>query len=288
MRHAVLGSVPFILLFAACGDGGGAAEGGGATLVSEHAGITLIATTTRAAGLLTTKVTHDGVLKLTMTLDADHLALDFPVEGPVVAASFQAPLADLPTDRGANLLATYIVAEQQTLTGDVLPDAPGCDWFPDTQCTLGCCAQHDRCYAENGCGASSWLPGFGSEACKNCNAVAAECIIAACGDATSTSAGDRCYDNRCRQFYDCGAAHCDCASPCDTTTPATCGNGSCEVLETVENCHADCAQGDGTNQCCVATQGCPSETQESCPGDCCCCGYGEVCNAASELCAPSR
>jgi len=42
--------------------------------------------------------------------------------------------------------------------GRALADSPGCDGFPDTTCTLACCARHDECYFRHGCTAASWAP----------------------------------------------------------------------------------------------------------------------------------
>ena len=177
-------------------------------------------------------------------------------------------------------------------------DSPGCDWFPDTQCTLGCCADHDACYQLNGCSATSWLLIGASTACINCNGLAEYCILTACVGVTDSRATDRCYDARCGQYYDCSEADCySCTSPCDSTSPARCtstvyesccGNGSCEVLETSANCAIDCAEGEGYNTCCYESSDCPSETPTDCPGGCCCCGYGEVCTTdGSHVCTGS-
>ena len=165
--------------------------------------------------------------------------------------------------------------------GSISPlDSPGRGWFPDTRCTLGCCAQHDACFSLNQCSFTSWIPGVGSDACKNCNAVAASCISRGCRGVEDPSTTDTCYDSRCDQFYDCpettSGPNCDCTSPC-SETPSNCGNGTCEVDESLENCFADCTEGAGVNQCCLATNNCPTETPYSCPGDCCCCGVPEVC-----------
>ena len=65
-------------------------------------------------------------------------------------------------------------------------DNPGCDppgdksikCFPDKKdCILRCCAEHDKCYYDNGCSWLSWLVGE-YEACNLCNAVAVVCIAA--------------------------------------------------------------------------------------------------------------
>lgn len=66
----------------------------------------------------------------------------------------------------------------------------------------------------------------------------------------------------------------------------TCGDGTMIAADRVCNSAADCADGsdesdatcsDGAS-CCVATQGCPSETGSSCGDGCCCCGIGEACD----------
>jgi hypothetical protein len=275
-------------LLAGCGgDKGPASTGGGPVETFTAHGISLTATTTTASDAKTTTVTKGGVAQMTMVFRTGGISLTFPNVNGKTELTFSTPLGHLPTDYGANLLASYIVAGQQT-PAQSRPDSPGCDWFPDTQCTLGCCALHDNCYQENGCSAASWIPFLGSDACKNCNHVAASCIAAACASVVEATTNDRCYDNRCRMFYDCGAANCDCISPCDQISPDTCGNGSCEVTETVANCPNDCKDGAAVNQCCTATAGCPSETPDDCPGACCCCGLGEVCSYSTNLCAASR
>ena len=63
-------------------------------------------------------------------------------------------------------------------------DNPGCDppgdkaikVCPDKKdCMLRCCAEHDKCYYDNGCSASSWIIESSPE-CMACNAVAAVCM----------------------------------------------------------------------------------------------------------------
>jgi RHS repeat-associated protein len=63
-------------------------------------------------------------------------------------------------------------------------DSPGCDppanklceKFPKNRdCFLRCCAEHDKCYFDNGCSASSWLEGE-YEKCNICNAIAGVCV----------------------------------------------------------------------------------------------------------------
>ncbi|NVN93514.1 MAG: RHS repeat-associated core domain-containing protein [Desulfuromonadales bacterium] len=59
-------------------------------------------------------------------------------------------------------------------------DAPGCDSVPgacETPCVLECCADHDKCYDDNNCKASSWLPYVGTKECKKCNSDVKKCIL---------------------------------------------------------------------------------------------------------------
>ena len=59
-------------------------------------------------------------------------------------------------------------------------DSPGCDMVPEvceTPCVLESCAQHDKCYDDNKCSASSWLPYVGLAECKRCNSEAKTCIL---------------------------------------------------------------------------------------------------------------
>jgi RHS repeat-associated protein len=79
-------------------------------------------------------------------------------------------------------------------------DNPGCDSpgdaFPNScpnnpkqhDCYLRCCAQHDQCYYQNNCKASSWgttillnwLDGLITTPCQNCNNAAAQCLLLKC------------------------------------------------------------------------------------------------------------
>lgn len=291
----------FMALAAGCGGGGGGDGGEDPTTSTfTSGGNTLTAATTTSGSTKTTTVTDaDGNTILTATITTAGVSFAFPgVEG-TTDITLTSPLSSLPTNYSSGVLATYVAG--QTL-GEVAAiclnkDSPGCDWFPDTQCTLSCCADHDYCYQLNGCSASSWIPFVGSDACKNCNYIAAGCIELACAGLIPTE-GDRCYDNRCAQFYDCGEADCyTCTSPCDTISPSSCtataftdccGNGSCELGETRENCPGDCTEGSGYNTCCVENSDCPDETGEMCGATCCCCGLGEVCTKdGSHVCTGS-
>jgi hypothetical protein len=62
-------------------------------------------------------------------------------------------------------------------------DSPGCDWVPkwmETPCVLQCCAQHDKCFKDNSCTASSWVNPCASKECHKCNSDAKSCV-AGCG-----------------------------------------------------------------------------------------------------------
>lgn len=190
-------------------------------------------------------------------------------------------------------------------------DNPGCDKFVDTACTIGCCAVHDQCYSAQDpvCTAASWienglyqvvLPSFGPfgrivgavlanyRSCVGCNTAVVGCILRACVARDDPTAGqDRCYDARCNLPFSCegdctpspssNQFCCECApNLCDS--PPECGNGSCEPGETTGNCWADCGEGNADNTCCATNEGCPSETEYTCPGSCCCCGVGLSCN----------
>lgn len=287
MRWAWLLALPFV--FFGCGSGGGGGQGDAVETFSND-GIAFTTATERTGTAATTAVTDDsGELVLTLTLTTQGVTINFPGETSATVIDFSEPLESLPSNYAANRLAVFIAGGLASDGGTMSlteKDSPGCDWFPDTQCTLGCCAQHDICFDQNGCTASSWLPFVGSEACDNCNSVAASCISRACAGVSDSATDNRCYDNRCDMFYDCGGANCDCTSPCDAVSPSGCGNGSCELGETEENCPGDCVEGAGVNQCCSSTNNCPSETPTTCPGSCCCCGLGEVCQPTTVRCGP--
>ena len=143
-----------------------------------------------------------------------------------------------------NIAATYIATQVNialTLEQKIskrkllrtLLDNPGCDDFPDTACTIPCCAQHDKCYHDNDCTASSWI--YGSLACINCNNIVVDCVYAGATLSCSECAapvGQSCYDNTCNAFYDCPGGCpcssifstplngcCECLSPCHTPSP---------------------------------------------------------------------
>jgi hypothetical protein len=245
----------------------------------ESGGVSLNARTIDDGGAQSTSISQGGQTVVQMRTTLNDLTVSFPTQGENVQSviEFTTPLEGQPSEFALNRLATLIAAETFYVPDESRQDSPGCDWFPDTRCTLRCCADHDRCYAENSCSFTSWLPLVGSDACDNCNSLAASCILLGCSVAgiETNPESDVCYDASCRMSYDCPEFNCDCPSPC--AAPTSCGNGTCEVGEDADNCASDCASGLGVNICCFTTDNCPTETPTSCPGGCCCCGLGEVC-----------
>lgn len=93
-------------------------------------------------------------------------------------------------------------------------------------------------------------------ACESCACVLRDAV---CGDGLCDRQG--------------GESERSCAGDC----PVVCGDGVCNATagETPGNCAGDCPT--TAVQCCVDTDGCPSEELYSCPGDCCCCPSGAHC-----------
>ena len=108
-----------------------------------------------------------------------------------------------------------------------LLDNPGCNLFPDTACTIPCCAQHDKCYRDNSCTADSWTIFYENTACSQCNGLVVDCIEKSASSTCSecegntNAKGKTCYDAICDKFYDCPGS-CPCSL---TSTPS---NGCCE------------------------------------------------------------
>ncbi len=293
---AMFGAVVFV---AGCAtDAGSTTQDGGESVAFSSGGFTLTARTIQTGGVSSTTITDAGETVVEMDLTVDTVTLGFPTQGAdLTTISFNIPLDALPSEFATNRLATFVAGQLFGVGGGLRADNPGCDMFPDTRCTLRCCADHDRCYADNGCSFLSWLanallpaPLANLSACANCNAVAARCIVVACATGSEGDPdADVCFDSACGASYTCPAPDefdCfACPSPC-TDTPSSCGNGSCELGETAENCVSDCSTGLGVNTCCRSNGNCPSETATTCPGDCCCCGFGEVCGAG-EVCVLS-
>ncbi len=95
---------------------------------------------------------------------------------------------------------------------------------------------------------------------------------------------------RCEAQGSCGDDVCDTASGeqdalgerfCPDDCPLECGDGKCNRGggEATDGDPAYCPQDCQEVQCCVDTAGCPSEELFRCPGACCCCPAGAVCNA---------
>ena len=282
-KRYLIGFAVLTLALGACGSSSGSDTATEDTFST--GGVSLTTSLSDTSTSKTVTVTDaDGNAVLTLVVTTAGVTMSAPGQTDA-SMTFRTALAVLPTDYTARRMAIFAAGPLATsgstsTSTSMRPDSPGCDWFPDTQCTLGCCADHDRCYSLNSCGASSWLWGFGTDACDNCNDMAYDCIAAACTGFTQSFTEDNCYDATCNQHYDCPPEldNCDCTSPC-ATPAATCGNGVCETGEDLSNCFTDCGQGTSASACCVASAGCPSETPTTCPGSCCCCGVGYTCSS---------
>lgn len=213
---------------------------------SNDSGEVTAVTTTEGETKRTIVRSVDNEVLLTMITTTEEVDLRYPDLSESKRVKFLSELDELPSNVATNRLAVFVTSyvyfsdESSYSKRQGLFDEPGCDWFPDAQCTLRCCAEHDACYEANDCNASSWKPRNGSPECNRCNRTVVSCILEAClGGGDDEDTGDRCYDSRCGQFYDCGGANCNCMSPCDS--PESCGNGVCEAGETAQNCRNDCA-----------------------------------------------
>lgn len=178
--------------------------------------VVLDATTTRSGAKATTVVIRGDDVVLEMETTVDRIRLKFPLQADAQSEfSFPEPLPDLPGSFASNRLAVFIAGEMLSeYKQENRRNRPGCDFFPDTRCTLSCCAEHDLCYFENDCSISSWW-WTASPACKECNSKVASCILRACffgveGDPNS----DTCFDSACGQSYNCSDGTCTCRGPC--------------------------------------------------------------------------
>jgi hypothetical protein len=159
-------------------------------------------------------------------------------------------------------------------TGDMGQDHPGCDDFIDTACTINCCAQHDKCYHDNSCSASSWLSPSASAECTNCNLQVVNCLVQTvpfCGlkcfghslSSSVASGGNSCYDHNCNVFYDCPGVCPNCPIPyADPSPPDGCCNcpspcKSC-TLEKANNFNEISCDGAATRSVLGQIQGCCS------------------------------
>lgn len=182
--------------------------------------------------------------------------------------------SELFTKRSVQSLTSLAVNERTTRRR--LINNPGCDWFPDANCNLACCRDHDICYSAHHCTAASWLRniceglpiaislnlgGLGtlsclasllfdiSGACAQCNQKVASCIVRACTGIDDPETSNRCYDSQCDEVFDCGQdctllsdpkTCCECPREPGCVSPPTCPNGWCEPEETGDTCLADC------------------------------------------------
>lgn len=182
--------------------------------------VTLIAATSETGGSQTVAVTDGNgskVLSIEATLSGAKLTLPDETTHPI---AFDEPLAGLPASGELNLAAAFLayqfMQEPESGGGSMRRDAPGCDMWYDFQCMLGCCAEHDQCYDENGCRFFSWSLIYDSDpACRDCNDIAFACILQSCYEGRPPKSTGSCYDNRCDMYYDCPSGYCDCTSPCD-------------------------------------------------------------------------
>jgi hypothetical protein len=289
-KHLLVVLAVLALTLGSCGGGG--SSGGDEDTSFSAGGVTLNTSLESTSTSKTVTVTDEnGDTVLTLVVTTTGVTMSAPGQA-TESMTFRTALDALPTDYTARRMAIFAAGPMATATSastsaSIRQDSPGCDWFPDTQCTLGCCADHDECYDLNNCGASSWLWGFGTDACDNCNDVVYDCIAAACAGVTESFTEDNCYDARCNARYDCPPDYnnCTCEDACaNAGVPTTCGNGQCETGETLDNCFLDCGMGTSQSACCVANNDCPSETPTTCPGACCCCGIGYTCNPATHRC----
>lgn len=311
IKIAICSIFALSFMIAGCGGSSSSSGGGGGTTdpaasTFTSGGNSLTATTSESGSTKTTTVTDaSGATILTMAVTVGGVSLTSPTQTTPITTTFTTALTAMPTNFAVNALGAYMAGQTAGYSAMCLTkDSPGCDWFPDYQCTLSCCADHDACYLLNSCSATSWLLPWPitSLACINCNGLAQFCILSACSGVTENRANDRCFDARCGEYYDCGEPDCyTCTSPCDDASGAAsparctatvytncCGNGSCELGETRENCAGDCVEGSGYNTCCLENSDCTDETGTSCGASCCCCGLGEVCTRdGSHVCTGS-
>ncbi len=201
----------------------------------------VVTTTVHDEHNLTIVVSGEGDTLTTVVLTALAAEFSYKDHAGTKVIPFPSELPAVPSPNACNKIAIYatshvfydsgvlrIAGKDQESVSASRRDNPGCDWFPDGQCALRCCALHDQCYAEHGCGASSWLPGFGGDDCDRCNQLVVGCIAQNCTDGEPEE-GDRCYDARCDQFFDCGDSNCECESPCDDDEPPANSSGDVHI-----------------------------------------------------------
>jgi cysteine-rich repeat protein len=225
----------------------------------DSGGIILNTNTQRNKTETVTEVTDgDGKEIVTCTVTTTWARLQWAGEQGVVELEFPEPLPELPSYFAANRLAAYIAWQVAYFESNQGRDAPGCDLDGDileTPCGLACCANHDKCYKDDGCSALSWMttitaPIFNVN-CNLCNAKVVLCLIIQ--GANEDCENDTCYDSACDKFYECNIRNdtCDCVSPCDKA----CGNS---VMDEGEECD-DGNNEDGdecSSECKVEVNGC--------------------------------
>jgi len=273
-RSSIGAVVASLFLLGGCGTDGGGGSGSSEETFS-NGGMTLTATIAGSSTQKTVTVTDAAdTTVLTLVVSRTGVTLSAPGETDI-SMTFYSALEELPTDYTASRMAIYVAGIRALdSTTTARPDSPGCDWFPDTQCTLDCCAQHDSCYSDNNCGASSWLWGFGTEACDHCNDIAYDCIAAACIGMTESFLPNNCFDAACNMHYDCPPDYdsCTCEDICadsGVSVPSSCGDGSCTAGEDTTNCWNDCAFGIPAQLPCSSPDSeCASD--EQCGGDAVC------------------
>jgi RHS repeat-associated protein len=95
------------------------------------------------------------------------------------------PSADPSRENGGFNLYGFVSNDPLQYLDHLGLDNPGCDPPGDNaikacpckkDCMLRCCAEHDKCYYDNGCSAWSWILELSPE-CAACNAVAVGCMI---------------------------------------------------------------------------------------------------------------
>ncbi len=108
------------------------------------------------------------------------------------------------------------------------------------------------------------------------------CVTSACSAPADCDGGALCNEfGECftpAPIGFCGDGVCEASAGelenCPGDCPASCGDGICNASSgELQSCPQDCPE----EQCCVETNGCPSEELFECPGDCCCCGAGARC-----------
>ncbi len=84
---------------------------------------------------------------------------------------------------GMNLYNSYFIPNTTDPLG---MDSPGCDLgaaqsIMETNCILGCCANHDKCYHDNNCSFTSWFgnltPFWKCSPCMKCNRDVYQCVL---------------------------------------------------------------------------------------------------------------